>query len=135
MPARLTAKQEAFAVAVAKGMNASDAYRNAFDTKGMKPASVNREAKRLIDNPKIATRLDRLRAPGLKAAQVGVDTWMTETAKYALAKPSKTLKHPDKRGYLDMLGRSLGTYAKDNAQQKARESLVLVVEQATPVKR
>ena len=125
MTSHLTKKQEGFAVAVAKGMNASDAYRAAFDAKGMSAASVNREAKRLLDHPKIAPRLAELRAPALEAAQVDVDRWIREASKYAFADTSDDLKHADKRGYLDMMAKSLGAYEKDNSQRA--ESLALEV--------
>jgi hypothetical protein len=50
------AKQEAFALAYLETGN--EAYRRAYDAGGMKPASVNREASVLLDNPKITTRLE-----------------------------------------------------------------------------
>lgn len=46
--------------------NASEAYRRAYDASSMKPASINRSAKSLMDNPKIAARLDQLRSPIIK---------------------------------------------------------------------
>jgi hypothetical protein len=58
MSDRLTLKQESFIAAyLANGGNASAAYRQAYDVAGMKETTVNREAKALTDNPKIATRL------------------------------------------------------------------------------
>ena len=44
---KLTPKQERFAQLVAGGTNQSDAYRGAYNTSRMKPATVNREAKAL----------------------------------------------------------------------------------------
>ena len=38
----------------------SDAYREAYNTSKMKPATVNREAHTLMTDPKIATRVERL---------------------------------------------------------------------------
>ena len=66
----LTPKQEAFALAYLETGNASEAYRRAYDAEGMKPESVNRAAKEVLDNPKIAARLEALRAPVREAAQI-----------------------------------------------------------------
>lgn len=66
----LTPKQEAFALAYLETGNASEAYRRAYDAEGMKPESVNRAAKEVLDNPKIAARLEMLRAPVREAAQI-----------------------------------------------------------------
>ncbi len=42
------------------GCTMSDAYREAYNTSNMKPATVNREAHSLMADPKIATRVERL---------------------------------------------------------------------------
>ena len=62
----LTAKQEAACQAFVlssdnkvKG-NKSGAYREAYNTSNMKPASVNRVAKALFDNVKITSRVEEL---------------------------------------------------------------------------
>jgi len=55
----LTAKQEAFCLAILDGKGFSDAYRQAYDTQNMAPASIHREAFALATNPKIASRLER----------------------------------------------------------------------------
>ncbi len=61
----LTAKQEAFCQAYVNGAskgNASAAYREAYDTDKMKPASIRAEACRLLDNLNITQRIDQLNA-------------------------------------------------------------------------
>jgi phage terminase small subunit len=69
----LTAKQEAFCIAYLETGNASEAYRQAYDAKKMKPETINRNAKALLDNNKIVTRLQELRAPVVKAAQITME--------------------------------------------------------------
>jgi hypothetical protein len=65
----MTPKQEKFcAVYVAIG-NATEAYRQTYDTARMKPQTVNRKAKELVDNGKVAARLAELRAPVAEAAR------------------------------------------------------------------
>ena len=57
----LTAKQEAFCQAVADGMNQSDAYRTAYDAKGMAAATVQNSAYKLMQNGEVAARLKELK--------------------------------------------------------------------------
>ena len=64
----LTPKQEAFCLAYLKTGNASEAYRLSYDAKKMKPETVNRTAKELIDNPKIAARMAELNASAVTDA-------------------------------------------------------------------
>lgn len=73
MAKKLTPKQEAFCQAYIETGNASEAYRQAYDAEKMKPATVNRNAKALLDNSKIATRLEALRAEHQKRHNVTVD--------------------------------------------------------------
>jgi phage terminase small subunit len=59
-------KQEAFVAAYLETGNASEAYRRAYDAKGMNAATINREAHALLEHPKIAPRLSEIRT---KAAE------------------------------------------------------------------
>lgn len=70
----LTAKQEQFCVAYIETGNASEAYRRAYDAEKMKPETVNRNAKALMDNNKIATRLSEIRKPAVTAAQITLES-------------------------------------------------------------
>lgn len=58
----LTAKQEKFCQGVVKGLSYSDAYREAYNADNMKPETINRKAKELIDNGNITARLKELRS-------------------------------------------------------------------------
>ena len=60
MVKNLTPKQERFCLAYVETGNASEAYRRAYNTQKMKSATVNRQAKALIDTPKVAARIERL---------------------------------------------------------------------------
>jgi phage terminase small subunit len=82
-----TSKQEAFCVAVADPniSNATAAYRSAYDCSKMKPATVNRAAKQLMDNPKIATRITELRAPALENLNITLESVLGELALIAFA--------------------------------------------------
>ena len=56
----LTAKQAAFCRHVTSGSSLSEAYRKSYNANEMKPASVRREAHRLMRNPNVATTVERL---------------------------------------------------------------------------
>lgn len=58
--AELTIKQENFCKVYVEIGNASEAYRQAYTADKMKPETINRAAKELTDNPKIATRVKEL---------------------------------------------------------------------------
>jgi phage terminase small subunit len=59
--AALTIKQEAFAQKYVETGNASEAYRQAYDAGGMKPATINVKACELLANGKVAARVAELR--------------------------------------------------------------------------
>jgi phage terminase small subunit len=69
----MTPKQEKFCHFYVELGNASEAYRRSYDAEAMSAASVNRKAKELLDNGKIAARLDQLRATHAKRHAVTVD--------------------------------------------------------------
>jgi phage terminase small subunit len=75
---KLTLKQEAFAQAYIETGNASEAYRRAYDSKNMKPESIHRKAKELLDNGKVSARLDALKADAAKRNEVNVDSIIAE---------------------------------------------------------
>lgn len=129
----LTKKQEAFAVAYIKSGNASKAYRYAYDAKRMTSKQINEEACKLAAHHKVSQRIEELRAPAMAATKLDLERWAQEVSKYAVAAPSTRLKHADKRGYLDMAGRSLGAYKEDNLQRG--ESIALKVVEAARTKR
>ena len=66
----LTPKQERFCAAYVETGDGSESYRRSYDAAAMKPATVNRAAKALLDNSKIAARIAELRAPVAEAAQI-----------------------------------------------------------------
>ena len=58
----LSPKQEQFAKAIAlDGMNYSDAYRSAYETKGMSDKTINEKASLMKDKDKIRARIKELR--------------------------------------------------------------------------
>lgn len=74
----LTPKQEAFALAYVETGNASEAYRRAYNAGKMKPETVNRTAKGLLDNRKIAARVAELQAEHVERHRLTVDDLLAE---------------------------------------------------------
>ncbi len=62
MKNKLTPKQEKFCNGYVETGNASEAYRNAYNCKNMKPETVNRKAFELLNNGKITARIAELQA-------------------------------------------------------------------------
>lgn len=57
---KLTPKQEAFCHSYLETGNASEGYRSAYSTSNMKPETINRRAKDLLDHSKIQARMAQL---------------------------------------------------------------------------
>ncbi len=74
----LTAKQEAFCLAVLTEANASDAYRTAYSAAKMSPGAVSVAAKLLMDDPKISLRVAELRAPAIEKAQITLELHLND---------------------------------------------------------
>jgi phage terminase small subunit len=87
----LTPKQENFCLEYLKTGNASEAYRRAYNTKKMKPETINRMGKAMIDDPKIAARIADLRKPVTEAAQIDLTRTVKEIVRLAVFDPRKLL--------------------------------------------
>lgn len=66
----LTPKQESFAQQVAEGKTYSDAYRYAYDAKGMKDNTINSKAYLLMAKDYIRARVEELRKPVVEETRV-----------------------------------------------------------------
>lgn len=77
-PVKLTPKQENFAQLYIELGNASEAYRRSYDVKKAKGATVNRSAKALLDDPKIAARITQLQAGLQERHEITVDSQVSK---------------------------------------------------------
>lgn len=77
---KLTQRQENFCLAIIEGLNASDAYRSAYDVRTGTPKTVNETASRLMADPKIAARIVELREPAVIAAKITLVEHLRELA-------------------------------------------------------
>lgn len=71
---KLTIKQEKFCLLFIELGNASEAYRQVYNVDKMLPATINRAAKQLTDNSKIATRISELQEVTRKKHNITLDT-------------------------------------------------------------
>lgn len=69
----MTPKQEKFCQLYVELGNASEAYRQAYDASRMKSESVAVQAAKMLVNPKIALRVDELKAAAAERHGVTVD--------------------------------------------------------------
>ncbi len=70
----MTPKQERFAQLYIELGNASEAYRQSYDAARMKPETINRNAKALLDNNKIAARVAELQAEHRARHNISIDS-------------------------------------------------------------
>ena len=75
---KLTPKQEKFCQVYIETGNASEAYRQAYNTEKMKPESVNSKGYQLLQQVQITARLDELRAEHKTRHEITVDTLVAE---------------------------------------------------------
>lgn len=75
----LTPKQEAFAQAIVSGMNQTDAYRKAYKVRpNTKPESVNVAASKLMADANVTQRVEELREPVAKKAQITLESHLED---------------------------------------------------------
>lgn len=74
----LTPKQEAFCLAYLETGNASEAYRRSYDAENMSDPVVRNKASALLAKGDIRVRLDELREPVTKAAQLTLETHLAD---------------------------------------------------------
>mgnify|MGYP003631485201 CR=1 FL=1 len=65
---KLTSKQERFLSEMIRGATQADAYRMAYNAKGMKPSAIYTEAGRVMANPEVSRRLHAAQASVERAA-------------------------------------------------------------------
>ena len=75
---KLTPKQEAFCYGYIETGNASGAYRAAYNAEKMKPESVAVQAAKMLASPKIALKIDALRAELRQRHEITVDDLVAE---------------------------------------------------------
>lgn len=102
----LTAKQEQFVQNIIQGMSQADAYRSAYPNQRMSDKTVWETASKLMNNPKVVTRLTELRMelakPSIMSAQERLE-WLTK-----VVEGSNLLQ--DKLRAVDIMNKMTGEY-------------------------
>ena len=105
----LTAKQEKFVLNIIDGMSQADAYRSAYSAKKMSDKTIHEAASRLMNDSKIAARLQELRQELANAkimtAQERLE-WLTALIK------SQEETTADKLKASDQMNRMQGLYVQ-----------------------
>lgn len=105
----LTANQEQFVQNIIKGMCQADAYRSAYPNQKMSDKTVWETASKLMNNPKVITRLTELRnelaKPTIMTAQQRLE-WLT---KLILSEEESTT---DKLKAADIMNKMQGEYVQ-----------------------
>ena len=83
----LTPKQEGFAAAYIETGNASEAYRRHYDADAMNANTVGRAAHELLKNPRVAERIEELRAELKKRHVATIEKVVKELSIIAFADP------------------------------------------------
>lgn len=76
----LTQKQENFCLAYIETGNASEAYRKAYNAAGSSEKSVWELASKMLDNPKVISRLEALREQAARRALPTLERHLEELA-------------------------------------------------------
>lgn len=76
----LTQKQENFCLAYIETGNASEAYRKAYNVAGSSEKSVWELASKMLDNPKVISRLEALREQAATRAILTLERHLEELA-------------------------------------------------------
>src|SRR3546814_546269 len=92
--AKLTIKQENFCLEYIKCGNASEAYRAAYNAEKMKPASVHRNAHAMLENTKVASRIEQLRSTVIEKVVLDQERVLSELAAMAFYDPADLVRTP-----------------------------------------
>jgi phage terminase small subunit len=114
----LTPKQEKFCQVRVETGNATEAYRQAYNCSRMKPETINRKAKFLMDMDKIGARIDELQAEHRKRHDITIDTLTSDFVQDRDGAREKGDFGTAVKATQE-IGKLHGLYAKDNGQKGA----------------
>lgn len=103
----LTAKQEKFVQNILEGMSQAEAYRTAYPNQRMSDKTVWETASKLMNNPKVITRLkelrDKIASESIMTAQERME-WLTRLVKNEEEGTNEKLKA------IDIMNKMSGEY-------------------------
>ena len=135
----MTTKQEQFARLYVETGNASEAYRQAYNTDNMKPETVTNEAYKLLQAPDISAMVDDLKAEARQRHAVTVDDLLHEleqarAAALTAPTPQSSAAVSATMGKAKMLGLLVdkaGIKAEAEIQEKPQSRIDLIFDSLT----
>lgn len=140
MSISLTMKQEAFCLAYMETMNASEAYRRAYNAGNMAEATIWRKANELVKNGKVTARIEELRQPVIEQAQLTLESHLNTLAALrdkaeAEGKYGPAIQAEISRGKaaglysdkIELTGKGGGPIATQNLNELTDEELLSIV--------
>jgi len=135
----MTPKQEQFARLYVETGNASEAYRQAYNTDNMKPETVTNEAYKLLQAPDISAMVDDLKAEARQRHAVTVDDLLHEleqarAAALTAPTPQSSAAVSATMGKAKMLGLLVdkaGIKAEAEIQEKPQSRIDLIFDSLT----
>jgi len=128
----LTPRQEKFCQKVVEGHNSSDAYRAAYNTSNQKPETINRTAKKLMDNDKIRARIAEIAAPVLETVRLSAQTVLEDIMRIT-AKAEEADRYSDALRGCELLGKHLKLFT-DKVEASGPDGAPLIGVIVTPPK-
>lgn len=124
----LTDKQEKFCLNIVNGMTQADAYRDAYDAENMADDTIYAEASKLMDNHKVATRVQELRDKAASSkimSAIQRKEWLTNVI-------NGTDTTSDKMKAMDILNKMTGEYTtkvEANVQMSYEDKLKEMIDE------
>jgi phage terminase small subunit len=128
----LTPKQQAFALAYCRRMNASAAYRAVYAPKRMSPKTINEAACRLRNNSKVAARIEEIARPAAEAVGLNRETVIRMLLDARASARAAGQMSAELRA-IELLGKHLGVFRKQaNVSDEVKGGLRVII---VPAKR
>ncbi len=103
---KLTLKQENFCIKYIECGNATEAYKHSYNTKSMKPKTINNRAYDMLEHREIKGRIAQLKEEIKERAMLTLDDVIRELSKVAMSEEINS----HKMKALELLGKHLGLY-------------------------
>jgi len=102
MADKLTIKQEKFAQGLFAGLSQREAYKGAYNTERMKDSTIDEEASKLANSPKLTTRIAELTNELKERNMVTVEKVLAEYAKIGFSDIKDFLEYGTKEVYIGL---------------------------------
>ncbi len=119
----LTAKKEKMILGIFNGLSSSDAYKQAYNTGNMLPATISNNAYKLMQSNDVVTRLKELREPLEASRVINVTKILSILEKIAESAPKDT----DRIAASDKILKAAGAYRNERQEAPVQVTHVTVI--------